>query len=580
MSNRLDPQESRLLHILYLYIQALDAGNLETVARIMSEAEYDDTLGHMLLEINEVYQEADASSISSSEIEYIQDFLLPLMEQEARTRLNGIHSLNIHKPEGMYEHPHELEEEQHRMKDTRETTGTAPTTEQYPLADEGNPPSHRPVRKRRLAHFVQMLAAILMTGLLLSGFLLLLSSRHPISGKPATGGTSNEASIVSVNSADGTVYGLRAQDGAILWHYATGIVDPTVATDSSLAVLNNVVYFAARGRIFALQASSGTLLWHQDVLPASTHIFGSNTYNFSLDSNVLLVRLANNGGETSVLFALNAGNGRILWHYEMNWQYLLAASHGIVYIGSSDVNGDTETLRALRSSDGKELWSYNTGQRYITAPRTILVAGDVLYLQGDVYDEPVTNNTQIFQSLTALDATTGKVIWSKPLHTNPISESSSGQGLLLLANNEVILYNGYHFCAYSSSNGSPVWCSHDFAKPPTHVSSNTIINANIPDFYALAGQALATIKDQIGNTLQVQVEALSLKTGKTAWIKDLKFTSASGIGVGTIGLLIRGDAHAAYAVAGSDIYALNSDNGQELWHITTSIKGITGLAVG
>src|SRR5579859_7082544 len=37
MSNRLDPQESRLLQMLYLYIQALDAGDLETVAHIMSE---------------------------------------------------------------------------------------------------------------------------------------------------------------------------------------------------------------------------------------------------------------------------------------------------------------------------------------------------------------------------------------------------------------------------------------------------------------------------------------------------------------------------------------------------------------
>ncbi len=192
----------------------------------------------------------------------------------------------------------------------------------------------------------------------------------------------------------------------------------------------------------------------------------------------------------------------------------------------------------------------------------------------------MTNNTGIFQSLTALNATTGKVLWSKPLHIDPLAESLSNQGLLLWANNEVILYNGYQFCAYSSSDGSQLWCSHDFAQRPSHVNSNTIINANIPDFYAVAGQTLAAIGISTGNHFHMKVETLSLETGKTLWTRNLNFTTAADIGVGVMGVLIRGDAHAVYALVGNDVYALNSDNGHILWHTVSGINGITGLAVG
>src|SRR5260370_6547308 len=483
------------------------------------------------------------------------------------------------KPVGRPEQPYEQEREQNVMTDRIDRTDTATSTEQQPLPDESQRAVYRSARKRWVDNCMQRRAALLVVGLLLRGFLLLLAGRHPRPGGLSTGEADKTASIVAVNSSDGTVYGLRARDGAILWHSATGLVDHSLASDSYLSGLNNVVYFVARGRVFALHGSNGTLLWHQDVLSATVHVFGSTTSNFALDGNILLVRLENNGGDTSVLFALNASSGSLLWHYTMNIQYVMVASRGIVYVGSSDVHGDNQALRALRSADGKELWSYNTGHRYMTDPITVLIVGDVLYLQGNVYDEPVTNNTGIFQSLTTLNATTGKVLWSKPLHIDPLSESLSNQGLLLWANNEVILYSGYQFCAYSSSDGSQLWCSHDFAQRPSHVNINTIINANIPDFYAVAGHALATIGISTGNHFHMKVETLSLKTGKTLWTRNLNFTTAAGIGVGVIAVLIRVDAHAVDAVVGNDVYALNSDNGHILWHTVSGINGITGLAV-
>ncbi len=167
------------------------------------------------------------------------------------------------------------------------------------------------------------------------------------------------------------------------------------------------------------------MLWHKNVLSATAHVFGSTTYNFALDGDVLLVRLANHGGDTSVLFALRASDGGILWHYNMNAHYVLTASHGIVYVGSRDVQGGNPTLRALPSEDGAVLWSYHNN----SDPITILVVNKVLYIQANVfYPEPTTHS----QSLTTLDAVTGEPIWSRAvIHKDPLAESPSDKGLLL-----------------------------------------------------------------------------------------------------------------------------------------------------
>ncbi len=223
------------------------------------------------------------------------------------------------------------------------------------------------------------------------------------------------------------------------------------------------------------------MLWHKNVLSATAHVFGSTTYNFALDGDVLLVRLANHGGDTSVLFALRASDGGILWHYNMNAHYVLTASHGIVYVGSRDVQGGNPTLRALPSEDGAVLWSYHNN----SDPITILVVNKVLYIQANVfYPEPTTHS----QSLTTLDAVTGEPIWSRAvIHKDPLAESPSDKGLLLSKNGAIILFTGYRFCAYSSSTGTQLWCSHDFAQRPTNVSSNTSFSPLIPNFYTLAG---------------------------------------------------------------------------------------------
>ncbi len=573
MHNYLDEHTRYLVSALYRYTQSLESGDLAGVADIVRQAGQDPVLERLLLEINEVYQAADASFVSSTELARVQDVLTPLLEQETNLKSNGS-GPQIEQKQALSAWQQDTQErKQETMKDSADTA----TTVELPAQDESNRPLHPPVRKRRLAHFMQMLAATLVVGALLAGFLALLGSRHPGTTGPSTGTTSSTSSVVALNSSDGTVYALRPSDGRVLWHYATGIVDPTLGSDTSLAVLNHVVYFAARGRVFAFQSMTGKLLWRQDVLPASAHVFGSTSYNFALDGNVLLVRLANNGGETSVLFALQATTGSILWHYNMNNQYLMIASHDIVYVSTSDASGSNSMVRALRVTDGKELWHYYNGNPP-TLPVTMLVVNKVLYIQVDVFLPPVSHYANVQESLIALNTLTGTIMWSRHVQNAELEVSGSDMGLMLSENGGPVIYNGYQFCAYRSSDGAQVWCSHDFAPHQPHTG------ALIYNFYTPAGQVLATLSIVSGKQhFLLQLEALSLKTGKTLWIRTPTFSISKGSGpisVGEIGALVSGDSSKVYAVVGHDIYAFNADNGQVLWHILSGAEGITGLAVG
>lgn len=570
MPDHLDQHRRYLVGILYSYAQALESGNLETIAGVMRQAEQNPILERMLLEMSEVYQAADSPFISPDELAHIQDFLTPLLEQEATLKVYGSGPKVEQKP---VLPPWQQDTQERKQEIMKDSVHTVNTKEQPQFQDESHGLAYHPVRKRRLSHFMQMLAAVLVVGVLLAGFLLLLGSRHPITSGPSTGPAASGSSVIALSSSDGTVFALRPRDGAVLWHYATGIDDPTLGSDSSLAVLNHVVYFVARGRVFAFGDGTGKMLWHQDVLPASAHVFGSTTYNFALDGDVLLVRLANNGGETSVLFALQATTGSILWHYEMNWHYLMTASHGIVYVGTTDATGGNPMLRALRIADGKELWSYRG--THPPLPITILVVDKVLYMQADVFEAPISNKAQIYQSLTALNALTGALIWSRPIQTVEL-EVSNDMGLMLSENGAPVLYNGYQFCAYRSSDGAQLWCSHDFAPRQTNAA------ALISNFYTSADQTLATLRISSGkNSLFLKLEALNLRTGKTLWSRDLAISRASGgMSEGEIGALIRGDSSTVYAVAGDDTYAFTSSNGHVLWHTRSGAAGITGLAVG
>lgn len=209
----------------------------------------------------------------------------------------------------------------------------------------------------------------------------------------ATGFDNTSAPAVArgvVYVGSGSIYALNAQDGSERWHYPT----PDVVT-SSPVITNDVLYAGSYGdRVYALNTASGMLRWQYNtggrvyvdpVVAAGTVFFGSG-----------------NAGPT--LYAVNAQDGKLLWHNPMPVQAVpssLAVANGVLYIGSRNF------LYALNPHNGAILW-----RRPMATPFTPLIAGGVIYL--------ASGSTGVY----ALNASDGTLRWHTQLYPMRAGETT------------------------------------------------------------------------------------------------------------------------------------------------------------
>jgi len=124
----------------------------------------------------------------------------------------------------------------------------------------------------------------------------------------STSGANNDGMYaLDANSWTVLWHALRAETGVLLWRF-TGYSG--VFATVSPVVVNGVVYVGTdAGIIYALQATDGTLLWHYD-LPASF----DNTlslYGKPVIVNDVLYVAVNSG----TVYALRAHDGSLLWSH-------------------------------------------------------------------------------------------------------------------------------------------------------------------------------------------------------------------------------------------------------------------------
>ena len=169
----------------------------------------------------------------------------------------------------------------------------------------------------------------------------------------------------------------------MLWSHPTGgfvVNAPTVVA--------GVVYVGSDdNHVYALSASTGTELWRfetGDVVRSSPTVVGGVVYIGSNDNRV---------------YALDAETGDELWNHDTgDWvQYSPAASGGVVYIRA--LAGGDQKLHALDALSGERLWVSENPYPYIDEFALAVVGGKV-YMPGE------------FGEFHALDASTGKTIWS------------------------------------------------------------------------------------------------------------------------------------------------------------------------
>lgn len=278
---------------------------------------------------------------------------------------------------------------------------------------------------------------------------------------------------VYVGSFDGNMYAVDEQKGSLLWKFGT-----EGAVTSSPAVVDGVVFFGSfDGNFYAVDASTGKEKWRfttgGERRFAAKHIHGIDPagetmpdfWDFYLSSPVVSDGAVYFGSGDGNVYKLDAASGRQLWQFstgdvvhsspalyqntvfvgsfdkyfyaidattgQMKWKFKTgedpqihnqegitsspAIMDGTVYFGCRNA-----TIYALSASDGKLKWAQKGNRGWVSVSPAVA--------NGKVY--VATGSDKAFK---ILDATTGDVLYSKPIGAGTFSSPAIVDDVALLA---------------------------------------------------------------------------------------------------------------------------------------------------
>ena len=185
------------------------------------------------------------------------------------------------------------------------------------------------------------------------------------------------------------ILGLSAKNGRTLWKK-----DLPSRSESSPVVVDGIVYFGSEdGTVYALKAKNGARKW--------TFQTAGAVYGVSYANGRLFF-----GDKTGKVTAVNADNGRLIWQKQTNGARLgaggifystPAVAFGRVYIGNAD-----SKVYSFSARDGSLAWSQSTGHYVYGGP----AVADIPGLGPTVYIGSYDSN------FYALDARSGAVRWT------------------------------------------------------------------------------------------------------------------------------------------------------------------------
>jgi outer membrane protein assembly factor BamB len=241
---------------------------------------------------------------------------------------------------------------------------------------------------------------------------------------------------------------LRASDGKVLWHLSVAGTAAIVATGPG------VMYLALSGNgstpheLQVLRAQDGVVLWR-------IQVEGAGPLHASLHEGTLYVtsfttQVPSPGYfyASTIVYALNAGTGAVLWRTTLGrTDYLAAVADGTVYLvdTGTDVVCEPNVLHVLSARDGTQRWhSEGTLLRLIGAE------------QGRAYVGVVPQGCAALAydhlALTARNSGDGAILWQVD-----VAAAYSGP----LANGVIYLPGaGTTLAAYSARDGARLWQVH------------------------------------------------------------------------------------------------------------------------
>ena len=215
---------------------------------------------------------------------------------------------------------------------------------------------------------------------------------------------------VYIGSDDGSLYALDANKGTLKWKFATnGWVRSTPA------LYNNTVFFSSYdGFFYAVNAVTGNEEWSfktegeqqykapgiHGLLPSDQLI--TDDWDVFQSSPAIAYGHIYFGSGDSNIYALDAANGRELWHFKTGdvVHSSPAVNDGMVFVGSWDRN-----IYALDAATGKEKWHFTTGN------------DTVYYNQIGIQGSPLISDSLLYfgcrdSHIYCLNKYTGRKRWS------------------------------------------------------------------------------------------------------------------------------------------------------------------------
>lgn len=192
--------------------------------------------------------------------------------------------------------------------------------------------------------------------------------------------------ILYFGSGDGRINALRAQNGQLVWTYATNdIVHATPAVD------NNTVFAGSfDGNLYALNAMNGNLLWKFKSVGHEYFPKGEMQSNPIVFNGRVFI-----GARDFNLYAIDVNTGNAHWNqkFPKGWAYGNAIHDSVLYVGTSE----DKFIAAMDPATGKEKWRANTIFNIFGPPafsNSMLYVGN---LMGKIF---------------AIDSKTGAIRWT------------------------------------------------------------------------------------------------------------------------------------------------------------------------
>lgn len=317
--------------------------------------------------------------------------------------------------------------------------------------------------------------------------------------------------------------------GARLWNYQQAPFANQAFIIGSRAVLVSQAS-GGKGQVVALDVTTGHQVWAASLTSAFATLATTNDTVFAVTK----------AGSPDELVALNATTGAVRWRVTPT-----IIGNTISAYGSTVIVGDSvSSLIAYSASDGKVLWKING-----------FVSGSVIERDGLF----VTMSCQgQFASYCAmrLDPSSGKALWSAPLHGMPefMKPVVTGPGAVyILTEGETGTQPGQAITALNASDGGVRWT---YLIPASVAGSGSVLSQSV----TLGASATSVYMVAKAG----EVAAINAATATPLWTARMPYSLTTPTYIEAIP-----NGATVYITSGSDATALSGGSGKLLWSIGT-----------